>query len=209
MTGATTFSDARLDHALGLLRRRPRRGVVGRSAGAGHRGRLLPGRAQSGLVARRRLHLRVEHRVRARRRTGRIRRDRRRRAGPLRAARLVPARARLGVRAVLHAVDGLHDAGVPGTPVLGALAVRPVRRLADLVRRLEDRRRHLRRRRRVRRAAAGAQRHRSGRGTSTVSGSDRSSCSSPPASTRRSAACGRSPTTTRCRSASSCWARRR
>ncbi|MCK7537960.1 MAG: hypothetical protein MZV63_46900 [Marinilabiliales bacterium] len=50
------------------------------------------------------LHLRFEHRVGASRRPGRFRSDRRRGHGPLRAARLVPAGARLGDGSVLHAL---------------------------------------------------------------------------------------------------------
>ena len=34
--------------------------------------------------------------------------------GALRTARVVPAGAGVGLRAVLHALDGVHDAGVPG-----------------------------------------------------------------------------------------------
>ena len=54
-------------------------------------------------------------------------RDERRRAGALRAARLVPAGARLGARALLHALARVHDARVPraallGDGALGALA---------------------------------------------------------------------------------------
>ena len=147
-----------IDHFRLLLRARRAHDLRGPEQ-QGHGGRLLPGGAQFGLVARRRLHFRVEHRFGTHRWSGRVRGGRRRGARTLRAARLVPARAGLGVRALLHAVDGLHDAGVPRTPVLGALALPAVRGLADLVHRLEDRRGHLRRRHRVRRVAAGAQRH--------------------------------------------------
>ena len=62
----------------------------------------------------------------------------------------------LGVRAVLHALAGVHDAGVPREALLGGVALRAVDRLAHHVHRLQDRGRHLRRRRGVRDAAAGA-----------------------------------------------------
>ena len=51
---------------------------------------------------------------------------------------------------------GVHDAGVPRAALLGGLALRALDRLADHLRRLEDRGRHLRRRRRLRHAAARA-----------------------------------------------------
>ena len=76
-------------------------------------GRLLPGRPRPGVGRGRRLDLRVEHRVGAPRRPGRRRRDERRGAGALRAARVVPARPGLGAGAVLSALARLHDAGVP------------------------------------------------------------------------------------------------
>ena len=76
-----------------LLRRPARRRVVGGPQEQGHRRRLLPGRPQPGLVDRRRLDLRLEHRLGAHRRPGRLGRRRRRRDGALRAARLVPAGA--------------------------------------------------------------------------------------------------------------------
>ena len=144
-----------------LLRRARRRRLLGGVEEQEHRRRLLPGRPQPRLVDHRRLDLRVEHRLRARRRPRRLGRPGRRRDGALRAARLVPAAARLGVRALLHALAGLHDAGVPGAAFLAGVALRAVDRLADHVRDLEDRGRHLRRRRRVLDAAArGAAQHR-------------------------------------------------
>ena len=156
-----------------LLRRAALRGMVGRPKEEGYGRRLLSRRAQPGLGRHRRIDLRVEHRLGAHRRTGRLGRHQRRRDGALRTARLVPAGAGVGVRAVLHAVDGVHDAGVPGAALQRRLAVRAVDRLADHVRHLEDRRRHLRRRRRVRGAAAGDAAEDRRHGTSTASGSGR------------------------------------
>ena len=129
--------------------------------GQGHRRRLLPGRPQPRLVHRRRVDLRVEHRLGAPGRPGRLGRHERRGAGALRAARLVPARARLGARALLHALAGLHDAGVPRAALLAGGALGAVDHLARRLRADQDRRRHLRRRRRVRHAAAGAAAERS------------------------------------------------
>ena len=82
-------------------------------------------------------------------------RHRRRRHGALRTARLVPAGAGLGLRAVLHAVDGLHDAGIPGAPVQRKIALCALHRLADHVCHFQNRGRHFRRRRGLRHAAAG------------------------------------------------------
>ena len=138
-----------------LLRHPAVRRLVGRPPGQGHRRRLLPGRAQPGLVGHRRLHLRLQHRLGAHRRPGRVGRQGRRGDGALRAARLVPAGAGVGVRAVLRPLAGLHHAGVPRTALLHRLALRAVHRLAHHVHRVEDRRGHLCRRRRVLDAAAG------------------------------------------------------
>ena len=107
-----------------------RGGVVGHPQRTGHRRRLLPGRPQPRLVRRRRVDLRLEHRLGAPRRPGRRRRHERRRARALRAARLVPAGARLGARAVLPAVARLHDAGVPRAALLAGVALGAVADLA-------------------------------------------------------------------------------
>ena len=123
-------------------------------SGQGHRRRLLPGRPQPRLVRRRRVDLRLEHRLGAPRRPGRRRGHQRRRARALRAARVVPAGARLGAGAVLHAVARLHDAGVPRAALLAGVALGPVADLAGRLRAHQDRGRHLRRRRRLRHAAA-------------------------------------------------------
>ncbi len=126
-----------------------------------------------------------QHRLRAPGRPGRIRRHRRRGHGPLRAARLVPARAGLGHGAVLHALPGLHHARVPGAALLAGRAHGPVAHLAGGLRPDQDRRRHLRRRRRLQRPAARAQLS----WASTASGSAPSWSSSSPGSTRSSAGC--------------------
>ena len=128
------------------------------------------------------------------------RRHERRGPGALRAARLVPAGAGLGVRAVLHALDGLHDAGVPGAALLRRS--RYVLSIVSLITFI------------VSKIAVGIfaggvvfgtllpgneSAHRR-QPPSTASGSARcwSSCS--PASTRPWAACAPWPTTTPCRS---------
>ena len=101
-------------------------------------------------------------------------RHQRRGAGALRAARVVPAGARLGVRAVLHAVARLHDAGVPRAAVLAGGALGALAHLAGRVRHHEDRGRHLRRRRRVRRRCCRSCSSTSAAPSSTASGSARS-----------------------------------
>ncbi len=130
------------------------RGLVGRLQEQGHGGGLFPRRAELELVDRGGLDLRLEHRLRARRRPGRLGGQGRRGHGPLRTACLVPAAAGLGLRALLRPLAGLHHAGVPGTAVLDELALRALDRLADHLRGLEDRRGHLCRRNRLLRALA-------------------------------------------------------
>ena len=114
-----------------------------------HRGRLLPRRPASRLGGGGRLDLRLEHRLRASGGAGRLRCYERRGARPLRAARLVPARARLGDGAVLPALGRLHDARVPRAPLLARGALGAVAHLARRLRADQDGGRHLRRRRRV------------------------------------------------------------
>ena len=109
----------RLVHHLPVLRRVGLSDLVGCQQEQGHRRRLLPGRPQSGLVDHRRLDFRLQHRLRAHRRPGRFRREGRRGARALRAARLVSAGPGVGLRAVLHALARLHDAGVPRAALLG------------------------------------------------------------------------------------------
>ena len=127
---ARAHDDTRLAHHPGLLRWSRLPDLVGRFEEQGHGGGLLPRGPQSGLVDHRCLDLRLQHRLRAHRRPRRVGREGRRGAGALRAARLVSAGARLGVRAVLLADAGLHDAGVPRAALLGRLAVRALNRLA-------------------------------------------------------------------------------
>ncbi|MCK7527564.1 MAG: hypothetical protein MZV64_63140 [Ignavibacteriales bacterium] len=147
----------RLDHRPRLLRDHPRPGLEGHAPEAEDLRRVLPGRPQPRLAHRRRLHLRLEHRRRAPRRPGRLGRDRRRGHGPLRAPRLVPARPGLGHGAVLHALEGLHHARVPGAALLAGRPDGPVAHLARRLRPDQDGRRHLRRRRRLQRPPARAQ----------------------------------------------------
>ena len=131
------------------------------------------GRPQSRLVDHRRVDLRVEHRLGARRRTGGSGRHQRRCAGPLRTARLVLAGAGLGLRSVLHALHGLHHAGVSGAALQLQLALRALHRFDHYVHRLENCSGNFCRRRGLRHAAAGAALHHRQYATSTASGSAR------------------------------------
>ena len=135
----------------------PRPGLEDHAREAEDLDRLLPGRPPPRLAHHRRLHLRLEHRRRAPRRPGRLGRDRRRGHGPLRAPRLVPARPGLGHGAVLHALEGLHHARVPGAALLAGRPDGPVAHLARRLRPDQDGRRHLRRRHRLQRPPARAE----------------------------------------------------
>ncbi len=144
------FNDAdRLGHGGGLLRRALRRGVVGHPEEPEHGGRLLPRRAAPRVAHRRGVHLRLQHRVGAPRGARGLRRHQGGRAGPLRAARVVSARPRVGPRTLLCPVDGLHHAGVSRAPLLPGRPVGPLRDLPRRLRPHQDRGRNLRRRHRV------------------------------------------------------------
>ena len=120
-----------------------------------HGGGLFPCRAQPELVDRGGLDLCLEHRLRARRRPGRLGGQGRRGHGPLRTACLVPLDAGLGLCALLRPVAGLHHAGVPGKTFFHRFPLRAFHRLLDHLRGLEDRRGDLCRRRGFRGPFAG------------------------------------------------------
>src|SRR3989449_5620144 len=140
----------------GVLRLAARARLVGHPPPQGNRGRLLPRWSQPGLVRRRRVDLRLQHRFRTSRRPRGFRRAERRGARALRVAPVVPAFARLGVHPVLHALARLYDARVPRTALLPGVAVGSLADLARRIRHHEDGGRDLRRRCRVRDAVAGA-----------------------------------------------------
>src|SRR5579862_9704476 len=87
------------------------------------------GRAQSGVVDHRRIYFCFQYRVRTHCWTRGSGRHQRRGHGALRIACLVPAGAGLGVRAVLHALNGFHHARVSGTAVQRQIALRALHRL--------------------------------------------------------------------------------
>ena len=166
-----------------LLRAAARRRLVGDPAQQGHRRRLLPRRPQSGLVRRRRVDLRVEHRLRA-------------------LVGLAGSGATSGVALAhyeLHAwcllvlgwvfVPFYMRSRVFTMPEFLERRFSPASRyvlsldLADHLRHHEDRGRHLRRRRRVRRRCCRRCSSRSAASCSTASGSARCSWSCSPAST--------------------------
>ena len=110
---------------------------------------------QPGLVDHRRFHLRLQYRFRAHRRTGRQRRHQRCGHGALRTARLVPAGAGVGLRALLHALAWCS----PCRSFWSAASTTKSRYVLSIVSphhlcRLEDRGRHFRRRRGLRHAPA-------------------------------------------------------
>ncbi len=152
--GSTRDGLGLADHSA-VLRPAARTHLVGGSDEPGHRRRLLSRQPQPGLVHRRGVHLRLQHRLRAPRRSRRRGRDERRGPRPLRAARVVSARARLGVRSVLLALDGVHDARVSGAALLSARALGALHHFPRGLRADQVRGRHLRGRRRLRHAAAG------------------------------------------------------
>src|SRR5438094_768109 len=135
-----------------LLRRDRGAHVLGPETTPRHRRRLLLGEPPPRLVRRGRVDLRVQHRLRASRGPGRGRGDERRRAGALRAARLVPPRARVGDGTVLRPHHGVHHAGVPRAALLPRGPLGALAHLARGLRADQARRRHLRGRGRVRRA---------------------------------------------------------
>ena len=94
----------------------------------GHGGRLFSGRAESGLVRRCLFDLFLEYRLRALGGAGGLGLHRRRGDGPLRVARVVPADAGMGFRALLCPEHGLHHARVPRKAIF---AHRPVAAVAD------------------------------------------------------------------------------
>ncbi len=149
-----TDANSGLDHDRWLLHPPLGRSLVGRPQEQGYGRGLFPCRAQSELVDRGGLDLRLQHRLRTRCRPGRLGGQGRRGHGPLRTARLVPADAGLGLRALLRPLAGLHHARVPGKAVLDKFPVRAVDRLVDHLCRLQDRRRNFCRRNRLLHAPA-------------------------------------------------------
>src|SRR5437773_12533391 len=103
-----------------------------------------------------RVHLRLQHRLRAPGRTGWRGSDERRRAGALRAARLVSPHARVGDGAVLRPHHGVHHAGVLRAALLPRGPLRALDHLARGLRADQAGGRHLRRWGGVRRAATRA-----------------------------------------------------
>lgn len=146
----------RLDRDRRILPGHPGPGLVGHPAEDGHDDRLLPCRPPPGMAYRGGFHLRLQHRLRASRGPGRLRRNRRCGAGPLRTTRLVPAGAGLGHGTLLHALEGLHHARIPGASLLAAGPDPAVAHFARGLRADQDRRGHLRRRGRLQRADARA-----------------------------------------------------
>src|SRR5947209_1093125 len=111
--GSIAYYYARLADDRSLLRNPALRGMVGDPQAEELGGGLFPRREEPRVVGDRGVDLRVEYRLGAYRRLGRLGRHQRRRDGALRTSRMVPAGAGLGVRTVLHALHGFHHAGVP------------------------------------------------------------------------------------------------
>ena len=113
-------------------------GLVGHSQRQGFGGGLFSGRPQLELVDYRRVYIRVEYRLRACGRARGSRRHQRSGAGALRIARVVPAGAGLGLRSLLHALHGVHHAGVSGAALQRRLALRALGGVADYFRGVEN-----------------------------------------------------------------------
>ena len=101
---------------------------------------FLAGRAISWLVGHRRVHfwLPENHRLRAHYGAGGLPAPRKSGAGGLRVARLRLLGAGVGVRPLLHAVAGVHDARVSGAALLRQITLRALVSIVDHVCRLED-----------------------------------------------------------------------
>src|SRR5437868_102963 len=106
-----------LDRNRDLFRHSAECGVVGGKEAQRFRDRLLSGRTQPRVVDYWRIDFRFEHWFRARGWSRRRGSNQWSRFSTLRASRLVFAGAGMGVRPVLHAIDGVHHAGIPGAPL--------------------------------------------------------------------------------------------